>query len=91
MTVLPTKRSKIEKCKAALPYLLVGLIFLTELVIFCFFGENNFIEVHDNLDLFVPHLTMLKETGTFFSQDATLPLLGGVSSDVFGWDWMLYN
>ena len=67
-----------------------GLFFL-QAVVFLIFQENSFIAVHDNMDLFVAHLQILKNTDTFFAQDAVLPMLGGVSRDTFGSEFSLYN
>lgn len=55
--------------------LFAGLVFLL-----C--GEDSIIAVHDNLDLFIPQYQMMKDTGTFFAQDAYVPFLGGISRDV---------
>lgn len=67
-----------------------GLLALQALV-FLIFRENSYIAVHDNMDLFVAHLQILKNTDTFFAQDAVLPMLGGVSRDTFGSEFSLYN
>ena len=67
-----------------------GLFFLQALV-FLIFRENSYIAVHDNMDLFVAHLQILKNTDTFFAQNVDLPMLGGVSRDTFGSEFSLYN
>ena len=69
----------------------VGGLFLLQALVFLIFRENSFIAVHDNMDLFVAHLQILKNTDTFFAQDAVLPMLGGVSRDTFGSEFSLYN
>lgn len=72
-------------------YVLIGGIVLAQIVVFAFFGENSYIAVHDNLDLFVTELQMMKNTGTFFSHNVDLPMLGGISRDTFGSEFSLYN
>lgn len=67
-----------------------GLLAIQALV-FLIFRENSYIQVHDNMDLFVAHLQILKNTDTFFAQDVSLPMLGGVSRDTFGSEFSLYN
>lgn len=64
-------------------YLLIvfGFLLFAGLV-FILCGENSIIAVHDNLDLFIPQYQMMKNTGTFFSQRAEVPFLGGISRDV---------
>ena len=72
-------------------YLFIGLIVFAQAIVFMFFGENSYIAVHDNLDLFVTELQMMKNTGTFFSHNVDLPMLGGISRDTFGSEFSLYN
>jgi len=67
-----------------------GLLFL-QAVVFLFFRENSYIQVHDNLDLFAAQLQIMKNTDTFFARDAILPMLGGISRDTFGSEFSLYN
>lgn len=67
-----------------------GLLFL-QAAVFLFFRENSYLAVHDNLDLFVTQLKMMKDTDTFFAKDAILPMLGGISRDTFGSEFSLYN
>ena len=54
-------------------------------------GENSIIAIHDNLDLFIPQYQMMKDTGTFFSHDAEVPFLGGISRDVLPAEFSLYT
>lgn len=67
-----------------------GLLFL-QAAVFLIFRENSYLAVHDNLDLFVTQLKIMKNTDTFFAQDAVLPMLGGISRDTFGSEFSLYN
>lgn len=70
--------------------IIIGLL-LAEAIVFLGLGDESYIAVHDNLDLFIPHLRMLKTSGTFFSQGDVLPILGGVTRDNFGSEFSLYN
>ena len=73
-------------------YLIVMIGVLgAEAVVFLGMGDQSYIAVHDNLDLFIPHLRMLKLSGTFFTQGNVLPILGGVTRDNFGSEFSLYN
>ena len=63
--------------------IIAGLL-LAEAIVFTGFGEKSYITIHDNLDLFIPHLKMMQLTDTFFSHDVTLPILNGVTRDDFG-------
>lgn len=71
--------------------IIMAVLLLTEGIVFFGFGDKSYITVHDNLDLFIPHLKMLKHTGTFFTQGDTLPILGGVTRNDFGSEFYLYN
>jgi len=73
-------------------YLILIVVLLSaEGIVFFGFGDKNYITIHDNLDLFIPHLNMLKLSGTFFTQGDTLPVLGGVTRNNFGSEFYLYN
>lgn len=50
-------------------------------VVFFITGTDSVIAVHDNLDLFIPQYQMMKDTNSFFSQNAVVPFLGGISRD----------
>lgn len=68
-----------------------GGLLLLQALVFMIFRENSYPQVHDNLDLFVAHLQIMKNTDTFFAHDAVLPMLGGISRDTFGSEFSLYN
>lgn len=73
-------------------YLIVMIGVLgAEAIVFLGMGDRSYIAVHDNLDLFIPHLRMMKMSGTFFTQGDVLPILGGVTRDNFGSEFSLYN
>lgn len=70
--------------------IIAGLLF-SQAVVFLGLGGKNYITVHDNLDLFVPHLKMMKLSGSFFTHGDTLPILGGVTRNDFGSEFYLFN
>ena len=59
------------------------LCFITSVIIFAgLFGEDGcVIAVQDNLDLFQAQYADLRNTGSFFSQNAVSSELGGVTRD----------
>lgn len=59
----------------------VGVFVLAVALFYAVMGENSHIAIHDNLDLFTPQYRMLRQTGTFFSQHAVIPFLGGIDRD----------
>ena len=71
--------------------ILVGLLLFMQAVVFLVFRENSYIAVHDNLDLFIAHLQIMKNNHAFFTHDTLLPMLGGISRDTFGSEFSLYN
>lgn len=80
-----------EKIKENWYVYLTEIVIFVQLAVFLYFGENSYVAVHDNLDLFVDHFMIMKRTGTFFSDRATIPMLGGLSRDLFGSQFSLYN
>lgn len=60
-------------------------------LVFGLCGENSIIAVHDNLDLFIPQFQMMKDTGSFWSHDVSVPFLGGISRDVLPSEFSLYT
>lgn len=72
-------------------WLFAAGLLVVQAAVFLIFREGSYLQVHDNLDLFVAHLQILKNTDTFFAKDAVLPMLGGVSRDTFGSEFSLYN
>lgn len=60
-------------------------------VVFLIFREESYPQIHDNLDLFMAHYEMLKKAGLWFARNAEAPILHGVSRDLFGSEFNLYN
>lgn len=59
--------------------------------VFTIFGENSYIAIHDNLDLFVAQLQMLKNTNSFWAHGVSVPFLGGISRDCLPSELSLYT
>ncbi|MFI3214523.1 MAG: DUF6044 family protein, partial [Eubacteriales bacterium] len=72
-------------------YVVIGGLIFLQILVFGISGESSYIAIHDNLDLFVSHFKMLKDGNTFFSQEATLPMLSQISRDAFASEFSLYN
>lgn len=70
--------------------IIAGLL-LAEAIVFIGCGEKSYITIHDNLDLFIPHLRMMQFTDSFFSHNVSLPILGGVTRDDFGSEFYLFH
>ena len=77
--------------KGLLGFCLVGIFLLAVLVFYTLIGENSYIAVQDNLDLFMAQFAMLKNDGIFFSHGVVAPFLGGVSRDVLPSELSLYT
>ena len=71
--------------------LIVAAAILMELVVFLFYGEESYIQIHDNLDLFIPHFRMMELNDAWFKHGVTLPMLHGINRDLLGSEFLLYN
>ena len=72
-------------------FIIVGLFIVSVSLFFLIIGDNSYIAVHDNLDLFVAQFAMLKNTGSFFAHGVSAPFLGGISRDVLPSEFSLYT
>lgn len=72
-------------------WILAAAVILGEASIFLFFGENSYIAVHDNLDLFMGHFQAMKKWGVFFGHQVQVPILGGITRDYLSSEFSLYN
>lgn len=70
---------------------LVGALFALQAVVFLIFRENSYLQIHDNLDLFMAHYQMMKINGGFFAHNVTMPMLHGINRDLLGSEFLLYN
>lgn len=70
------------------------VIALYVLVVACYIlicGEDIYIQVHDNLDSNIVWYKMLKDHHLFWSQDALVPFLGGVSRNMMPSQMLVYT
>ena len=72
-------------------FVIIGSFILFTAAVYACFGEDSYIAVHDNLDLFVAQFQMLKNTGSYFSHNAEIPFLGGISRDNLPSEFSLYT
>ncbi|MBP3813697.1 MAG: hypothetical protein ILA12_03500, partial [Butyrivibrio sp.] len=70
---------------------LPGTLLLIQAAVFLVFRGESYFQIHDNLDLFMGHYEMLKKAGLWFSHGQNAPILHGVSRDLFGSEFNLYN
>ena len=70
-----------KKVKENWYWCIAGVFVLFAFLVFLIVGEDSYIAVHDNLDLFVAQYKMLKDTNTFFAHGVDTPFLGGISRD----------
>lgn len=70
---------------------LTGALLAIQAAVFLIFRGNSYPQVHDNLDLFMAHYEMLKKWGLWFSHGTDAPILHGISRDLFGSEFNLYN
>ncbi len=59
--------------------------------VFLIFRGESYFQIHDNLDLFMGHYEMLKKAGLWFAHGAEAPIMHGLSRDLFGSEFNLYN
>ena len=71
-------------------HFILGLALL-QVLMFTLWGAHSFIAIHDNLDLFVAHNKIMKNQGVFFGKAEEALLLGGVSRNLLGSEFSLYN
>ncbi len=77
--------------RVSLGKLLVILYLMAVLIFYLVIGENSYIAVQDNLDLFMAQFAMLRNTHSFFSHGVMAPFLGGVSRDALPSELSLYT
>ncbi len=70
---------------------LIGLFILAVFAIYMIVGENSYIAIPDNLDLFMAQYKMMQNTGTFFAHNADVPFLNGISRDNLPGEFYLYS
>ncbi len=72
-------------------YYFSAALFILQAAVFLIFREESYLQVHDNLDLFMAHYEMIRKQHGFFAQNVTMPMLHGINRDLLGSEWNLYN
>lgn len=72
-------------------WILAGGIFLCEAVVLLGCGENIYVGICDNLDLFITQLKMLGDSKAFFAHGQFMPVLGSIDRDYFPSEFSVYN
>ena len=70
---------------------LTGALLLIQAAVFLIFRGESYFQIHDNLDLFMGHYEMLKRAGIWFAHGVDAPIMHGISRDLFGSEFNLYN
>ena len=81
--------TKLRACWKNRDILLIGAFLLGVILVYALVGENSYIAVHDNLDLFQAQFQMMKNEGIFFAHHVDAPFLHGISRDVLPSEWSL--
>ncbi|SFC17193.1 DUF6044 family protein [Butyrivibrio sp. YAB3001] len=68
-----------------------GALLALQTAVFLIFRGESYPQIHDNLDLFMAHYEMLKKGNLWFSHNVNAPILHGISRDLFGSEFNLYN
>lgn len=68
-----------------------GALLAIQAAVFLVFRGESYFQIHDNLDLFMAHYEMLKKAGLWFAHGENAPILHGISRDLFGSEFLLYN
>lgn len=76
--------------------MVVGFILAVTIYV-TYYGENIYIQVHDNLDSNIAWLKMLKDNHLFWTHGTTVPFLGGMNRNnlyselkVYSWLYMIF-
>lgn len=72
-------------------FILVAAFLICAAVLYKSAGEDSYLAIHDNLDLFIPQFQMMKNDGTFFLLDASSDFLDGISRNVLPSEFSLYT
>lgn len=70
---------------------IIAAIIGAQALIFAIFRQDSYIQIHDNLDLFMAHYQMIKLNHGWFSHGVDMPMLHGINRDLLGSEFLLYN
>ena len=83
MTKNLKKSGKAHDLAGRLGYIAVALMFALQVLVFLILRDSSYPQVHDNLDLFVPHYRMMRLNGAWFAHGVKLPVMHGLNRDLF--------
>lgn len=72
-------------------FYLVGVLLAVQALVFLIFRDESYLQIHDNLDLFMGHYQMLKLNGGWYAHNTNMPMLHGINRDLLGSEFLLYN
>lgn len=72
-------------------WILIGFIFVVQVIIMYGFGEHIYASTHDNLELHILDYHLLSKNNLFFTHNTMLPILNGISRDYFFSEFSLYS
>lgn len=70
---------------------LVGVLLGIQALVFLIFREESYLQIHDNLDLFMAHYQMIKLNAGWYAHNVSMPMLHGINRDLLGSEFLLYN
>lgn len=70
---------------------LIGIVLAVQALVFIIFKDESYLQIHDNLDLFMAHYQMLKLNHGWYAHNVTMPMLHGIDRDLLGSEFLLYN
>ena len=72
----------IDKFKKNWYLYLTGALLALQAAVFLIFRGESYLQIHDNLDLFMAHYEMLKKAGIWFAHGVDAPIMHGISRDL---------
>ena len=81
----------IEKIAPVWYLIFAGILLGVQALVFLIFRENSYLQIHDNLDLFMAHYQMMNNESAFFAHNVQMPMLHGVNRDLLGSEFLIYN
>lgn len=70
---------------------ILGIVLVAQALVFLIFRDNSYIQIHDNLDLFMAHYEMIKLNHAWFAHGQAMPMLHGIDRNLLGSEFLLYN
>ena len=70
---------------------LIGILLGLQALVFIIFRDESYLQIHDNLDLFMAHYQMMKLNHGWYAHNVTMPMLHGIDRDLLGSEFLLYN